>query len=137
MKTFFLLLITAPAFCFASITDFQCRTNDIIESSSPTTFSFSVEGLGSGNVSYYTSDPKSYEPVNMIPKKSILNLNDNFTIKKNSEGLLLNSDGDGCQWVDVQIYQNSKYKSGYARVKDTGCGAKSAYSTISCRVTER
>jgi hypothetical protein len=125
-------LSSLTALSAPSVTRFTCITDDVIEGKKPTKFEFSVTGLGTKEVNYYTGKDEE-NPFKMHPKNSVLMLNDNFGILENSKGLVLDSDGDGCQFTQVVIYSDSNYTRGYAKVDGSGgCGAGNYYSKLTC-----
>ncbi len=139
MKTLILagmaMSVSAFAALPANVTTFRCVTDSVIEGKAPTTLEFMVENLGQKAATYYTVDPDSWEPVQMNPQDSVLMLNENWTFAQKSDRLHATSDGDGCQWTDLELFQNSGYTRGYVRVTDGGgCGAKSVFSLVRCSV---
>lgn len=141
MKTLFLLAaLSLPTLgSAAEVSHFKCVTEDAIEfrgHRGPTHFFFSVSNLERGKPSYRTSDENSDAPVKMVPENSVLMLNDNWGIKRNAKGLLLDSDGDGFQFTNVQLYADSDYSAGYARVTYTD-GTKAIYTKVSCQIRVR
>ena len=120
-----------------SIHDFSCRTETQIDRTAKTTrFSFSVENLTQGKISYHTDDDSSDEPVKMVPADSSLMLNDNWGIRRTKDGIKMDSDGDGFQFTNVVLYENSDFRAGYAKIEFSDT-TKPRYSKVTCKVTER
>ena len=142
MKSLIAALLLAPLISFSAesdVTKFECATAKVIEGKKQSTFSFKVSNLNSPGeqVGYWTKDDDQ-EPVKMSPKNSIMDLNDNWTIRMEDKGLTLTSDGDGCQFTTVQLYKDAKFKIGYVAIKDGGCGATGvpAYSIVRCNTSK-
>lgn len=111
--------------------NFSCKTDKVIEDEKPTKIKFSVTNLGKKNVEYVDANEDG-TPVIMIPNNSVLMLNDNYGIKMQDGNLVMDSDGDGCQFTTFVLYKDAEFKKGYVRVKDGGCGATPVYSTVTC-----
>jgi hypothetical protein len=135
MKTliFFVAFFSLSAMAADNVTKFLCTTTQVIEGKEPTQIQFMVENLDQEKASYFTEDPNE-EPVKMIPEDSTLDLNDNWNFEQKADRIHMTSDGDGCQWTDFVLFKNTGYKRGYVSVKDTGCGANPAYSTVTCDI---
>lgn len=140
-STIALIVLLSAVVSFAKpqdITLFQCATTNVVEGQHPTQFFFYVKNLNVGKrLEYYFPDENDMEyPVKMVPENSVLMLNENHSLSLIEKGLLLESDGDGCQLTDVLLYKNTNYTRGYASVKPIGgCGAEPVYSTVACKVT--
>jgi hypothetical protein len=139
----FLILASLAVSSLASAAEptahFKCNTVEAIETRGHrgvTYFFFSVSKLHEGKPAYQTTDDNSDAPVKMVPESSVLMLNDNWGIRRNKDGLLLDSDGDGIQFTKVQLYADSNYSSGYARVEFSD-GTKAIYTKVSCQIRVR
>lgn len=120
------------------VTDFKCQTTKSIESGhAHSKFSFSVHKMDKPRSIEYWVENEDDEPVRMTPRESAMMLNDNHIIRRTKKGLELSSDGDGCQFTSVVLYEDSGLTRGYLQIKDGGCGARPAYSTVTCTVKKR
>ncbi len=130
---------SVSAWATTQVTQFRCRTTDAFMGRSVHNFTFRVENLNrpSADISYAYLDSKAEDNDEVVrvtaPEgSSIRTLNDNWGIKRTSDGIQMTGDGDGCEYVQFHLYSN-EYRRGYIRVDgDTGCGNGSGYSRVSC-----
>jgi hypothetical protein len=129
------LAFSTLAFGASKYDQFNCKTVKVIEGNKPTQVTFIVKDIDSGKASLEAVEDED-SPIEMVPKDSILDLNDNWTFNIKKDRLEITSDGDGCQWVTFDLFKDTKYLRGFVQVKgDKGCGSGDAYSKVACTRT--
>ncbi|MGZ3651508.1 MAG: hypothetical protein ACXVB9_10210 [Bdellovibrionota bacterium] len=140
--TFIAALLAAPlAANAAAVTEIHCKTEKVIEdrSKEKTEITMRVENLESGKIGWGVVGDDDENPIKMIPKDSVLDINDNLEMSRDKDGnLRIRADGDGETSTEVLIYKDKDFHAGYASVKfndgNGPKGAKGVYSPISCTV---
>ncbi len=62
-------------------------------------------------------------------------LNENIGVGNEDGKLTIDGDGDGFLLVDLVLYEDSGFKSGYVKVTDGGEGMGDQYSTVKCTLS--
>lgn len=137
MKTIIFILIGSTAMA-STTTTIHCKTLRAIERRPgvKTELIFQIANLNSNRFELLNLDKE--ETVKTKPKVSVLGINDNIQLYGNKGDIHIHADGDGCQWTDLVLYKNAGYQRGYVRLKGSpSCGAGSAYSELSCQLTQK
>lgn len=129
-----LIALSSTTALAAASLKFDCVTDKVIEGPKPTRVQFTIENLDDAKKITYAGTDEN--PVQMTPAESVLMLNENWGVERTAKGILLSSDGAGCQLTKMLLFEDSGFRKGYVSVKgkNFGCGASDYYSIVTCKV---